>query len=252
MPRPFLTARWTNLILLTYRLDPVMLHPFLPPGCTLDLLDGSAFASLVAFDFVDTRVLGIAWPGFIRFPEINLRFYVRFGPNRGVCFAREFVPQSAVARLARWFYNEPYKAMPMTSQVTRTADSLSIRHNLTAGGRENRLSVIASNQTTCPAPGSIECFFKEHEWGFGVSRRGKLIQYQVLHPVWNIHEVRSFELDWDWQAVYGPYWAPLQQMQPMSVLLAQGSAVKVFPRAVLPTEGHLRQSERPALVGGDR
>src|SRR5450432_3678461 len=89
MKKPFLTARWTNLAMLTYRLDPALLQPFVPPGCSLDLIDGSAFASLVAFDFSDTRVFGIQWPGFINFPEINLRFYVRHhdqtGEHRGVC-----------------------------------------------------------------------------------------------------------------------------------------------------------------------
>src|SRR5258708_6137384 len=52
---PFLTARWLNLALLTYRLDRKMLEPFVPPLCRLDLIDGDAFASLVAFDFADTR-----------------------------------------------------------------------------------------------------------------------------------------------------------------------------------------------------
>ena len=75
--RPFLTARWSNLAILTYAVPPALLASHLPAGLELDSLRGSAFASLVAFDFEDTRVSGIAWPGFRRFPEISLRFYVR-------------------------------------------------------------------------------------------------------------------------------------------------------------------------------
>jgi hypothetical protein len=234
---PFLTARWTNLALLTYQLDPAMLQPFVPPGCRLDLRNGHAFASLVAFDFAGTRVLGVAWPGFINFPEINLRFYVRYqdhtGDHRGVCFIREYVPQQTVARLARWIYNEPYKVAPMTSDVTLDAETISMSHRLRIEDRYNKLKVIGSRTTICPSPDSIERFFKEHEWGFGTSRRGRLIRYKVSHPIWNIHPVRSFELDWDWTAVYGPHWEPLQKMQPMSVILAEGSAVKVFPYGTL-------------------
>ena len=81
MPRPtvsqrfaFLSARWTNLAIITYAVAPARLERRLPPGCELDLRDGSAFVSLVAFDFLDTRVLGVRWPGFVNFPEINLRF----------------------------------------------------------------------------------------------------------------------------------------------------------------------------------
>jgi uncharacterized protein YqjF (DUF2071 family) len=234
---PFLTARWTNLALLNYQLDPAILQPFVPPGCRLDLRDGSAFASLVAFDFVDTRVLGIAWPGFIRFPEINLRFYVRYqdetGDHRGVCFIREYVPQKTVARLARWIYNEPYKVAPMSSNITLETETISLHHTLKVGGRDHTVTVIGDRKTICPPGDSIECFFKEHEWGFGTSRSGRLIRYKVVHPIWNIHLVRSFHLDWDWTAVYGPHWAILQKMEPISVILAEGSAVKVFPYGTL-------------------
>jgi uncharacterized protein YqjF (DUF2071 family) len=234
---PFLTARWTNLALLTYALDPALLRPFIPPGCELDLRDGSAFASLVAFDFIETRVLGIAWPGFIRFPEINLRFYVRHldatGEHRGVCFIREYVPQRTVARLAHLIYNEPYHAAPMNSTIALDTDTITMSHRLTVDHRDHTLQVVGSRKTMCPPGDSIECFFKEHEWGFGTSRSGRLIRYKVLHPVWNIHPVQSFKLNWDWTAVYGPHWAPLQEMQPMSVILAEGSAVKVFPYGTL-------------------
>ena len=191
------------------------------------------FVSLVAFDFADTRVLGIRWPGFVNFPEINLRFYVRYpdtaGPQRGVCFIREFVPQQTIARLARWIYNEPYAVARMQSSVTIANEKVTVRHWLKTGERQNTIEVSASSQTTCPPPQSTECLFKEHEWGFGTSRSGRLIRYQVIHPVWNIYPVETYNLDWDWQAVYGARWKFLQRAKPVSVILAAGSAVKVFP-----------------------
>src|SRR4051812_21154653 len=49
-PRPFLTARWSNLFLATYPVPDELLSPRLPPGLDLDRRDGSAFVSLVAFD----------------------------------------------------------------------------------------------------------------------------------------------------------------------------------------------------------
>lgn len=109
MPRPFLTAAWRNLILANYRTPDDLLRPHLPPGTELDRRDGSAWASLVGFQFHDTRVLGVSWPGYRHFPEWNLRFYVRHNGERGVCFVREFVPQRFVATVARVLYNEPYR-----------------------------------------------------------------------------------------------------------------------------------------------
>jgi uncharacterized protein YqjF (DUF2071 family) len=88
-PWPFLTARWTNVFLATFSVPPSLLLSRLPDGLDLDTRGGHAFASLVCFDFLDTRVLGIPWPGFRNFSEVNLRFYVRRGDERGVVFVRE-------------------------------------------------------------------------------------------------------------------------------------------------------------------
>jgi uncharacterized protein YqjF (DUF2071 family) len=225
---PFLTARWSNLCLLTYAVPPALLEPRLPPGLSLDLRDGRAFVSLVAFDFLDTRVLGVPWPGYRDFPEINLRFYVRQGDRRGVVFVREFVPQRLVAFLARSIYREPYLAAPMSSRVDEEEGEIRIEHRLTLGGRENRLSVVASKPATRPSPESTEHFFKEHEWGFGTDRGGRCVRYRVGHPCWDCYRMQSYVLDWDWRAVYGEEFAFLASATPCSLVAAVGSAVRVF------------------------
>ena len=120
MKRPFLTATWSNLCLFSYVVDDARLEPFLPPGLHLDRWKGNAVVSLVAFDFLNTKVMGIPWPGFREFPEINLRFYVTDGDRRGVVFIREYVPRRFVAWLANTLYNEPYVAAPMSSEVSVT------------------------------------------------------------------------------------------------------------------------------------
>src|SRR5262245_26571807 len=122
MAFPFLTARWSNLFLATYAVPHDLLRPRLPPGLELDIWERQAFVSLVAFDFLQTRVLGVPWPGYRDFPEVNLRFYVRHGNQRGVTFIREFVPRRLVAWMARLLYNEPYVAAPMRSQAGEGPD----------------------------------------------------------------------------------------------------------------------------------
>ena len=111
---PFLTARWLNVAAITFAIEEERLLPFLPGGATIDTLEGSPRVSLVAFEFQRTRVRGVAIPGHIDFPEINLRFYVRHGGERGVVFIRELVPRRAIATIARLLYNEPYQRIPMS------------------------------------------------------------------------------------------------------------------------------------------
>ena len=95
--RVFLTAEWKHLINLTYPVDPALLKPYLPDGLELDIWEGQAHVSLVAFDFLSTRILGMALPGYRNFPEVNLRFYVRWNQKPAVVFIREFVPKRAIS-----------------------------------------------------------------------------------------------------------------------------------------------------------
>jgi uncharacterized protein YqjF (DUF2071 family) len=236
---PFLTARWSNLAIITYDVDPALIEAHLPPGCEPDTIDGRAFVSLVALDFLDTRVLGLKWPGFVNFPEVNLRIYVR-GPDgaRGVTFIREMVPLRFVALVARRIYSEPYLAVPMRSRVeVRDEGSVLIEHVATFANREHRIRVCGALPAHVPEPDSRDHFFKEHAWGFGATRNGRLITYEVRHPLWQVYRDPRVEvLDWDFGAAYGDKWAYLGDALPCSVILAVGSEVAVYPKGTTAIE----------------
>ncbi len=233
MPRPFLTCEWRNLFLATYAVPPALLQSRLPSGLELDTRDGNAFVSLVAFQFVNTRVLGVPWPGYRHFPELNLRFYVRHREERGVVFVREIVNQRLIAWMARAIYHEPYRVAPLTCACADKEDARTIEYRLTWGGRKQVLRVVGRMEAYLPDPASDEHFFKEHRWGFGRTRRGQTIRYEVVHPPWKAFPVESFGVDLDWGAVYGREWEPLRNAVPMSTVFAVGSSVAVYPK------GHL-------------
>ena len=227
---PFLTARWEHLILANYAVDAALLEPLIPPGLELDLLEGKPYVSLVAFNFLDTRVLRVPWPGYRDFPEVNLRFYVRDGSRRGVAFIREYVPKRLIAYIARGLYNEPYRYAPIEGEVHQHEAQLEVRYALTCQGQRSEVSVIAAARAELPPENSEAHFFKEHSWGYGTSRSGRLVTYEVQHPVWETYPVKKFNLRWDWTGIYGPEWAPLADAEPRSVFLAKGSEVSVSPK----------------------
>src|SRR5688572_12171074 len=98
----FLEAKWEKLVMVSYKVDPCVLEPFLPAGTELDSYEGNYYMSLVAFNFNKTKLWGIPAPFYGSFPEVNLRFYVTCRRNgetrRGVVFVREIVP----GRLVTW------------------------------------------------------------------------------------------------------------------------------------------------------
>ena len=233
MSKPFLTAQWRNLILANYPVPAELLQPLLPPGIELDEYQGQHWASLVGFQFLETRVLGVSWPGFRHFPEWNLRFYVRRGDQRGVCFVREFVPQWFVATVARVIYNEPYRSAPMGMTIQDASEHLTAEYRLDWGGRTHSLRATGRQPAIHPGPDSLEHWFKEHSWGFGVSHLGKTISYEVQHPEWEVYPVESFSAEVDWGQLYGPQWSGFNGVEPASVVLAVGSAVSVYPKGKL-------------------
>jgi uncharacterized protein YqjF (DUF2071 family) len=225
--RPFLTAEWHDVLGLTYATDEALLEPYLPRGAQIDALDGSPRVSLVAFGFRHTRVRGIAIPGHITFPEINLRFYVRMNGERAVVFIREFVPRPAISIVARLAYNEPYRTIPMEHRVTYAPDELRVRHRF-GKGKRNVLEASGDPAGVLPAPGSSEHWLTHHDVGVGRTRRGVARSYRVEHELWALHEVRSLHVDVDFGALYGERWAHLAESEPSHVTLATGSDVRVL------------------------
>lgn len=230
MARRFLTAEWRDLIIASYAVDDELLVPRLPPGLELDRFDGQAVCSLVGFRFLHTRVGGVKWPGLVNFPEINLRFYVREPATgrRGVVFIRELVRSRLVARVARGLYNEPYFKGSISESINRAEDALRVRYDFSIFGGDGTMRVEADPIAATPPEDSTEHWFKEHQWGYGVTKRGKPLRYEVRHPVWACHAVRSFEISVDWSRVYGDAWRSLGDSEPISVVLAVGSPIEVF------------------------
>ncbi len=224
----FLSAEWRNLLLFSYSVDPKILAPLLPSDCELDLRHGSAHVSLVAFQFLNTKVLGVPWPGFTNFPEVNLRFYIRHQGERGVCFIREHVPSRLVSSVAKIIYNEPYCKAKMTHAVTITPKNIQAKYTLS--DRKQNLSLYASaeNNSFMPAADSSEHHFKEHELGVGKDRRGRTLTYRVHHPHWNVFPVSSYKVDVDAEALYGKKFGFLSKSKPDSVVFAEGSEILVY------------------------
>lgn len=231
MPRPFLQAHWSHLCVISYAVPPDLLTPHLPRGLKVDLRDGRAFVSIVAFDFENTRVKGIAWPFYRDFPEVNLRFYVRNGNDeRGVCFIREFVPKRLVSWIAKKIYNEPYERIEMKSDVHRKGEGLEVVHKFKHHERWQEIALSATKDAPLlPAEDSLESFLIDQQWGFGRDSIGRPLRYRVAHPRWLLYHVEWAEVKVNWAKTYGPQWKFLDKEKPISKILAEGSEVSVFP-----------------------
>jgi uncharacterized protein YqjF (DUF2071 family) len=237
--RPFLTAQWRHLVLLSYEMDPALLAPLVPAGTSLDAFEGRTLASVVGFRFVRTRVRRLPIPGHRDFDEVNLRFYVRRevagGVRRGVVFVRELVPRRAIAWLARRIYHEPYRAVPMRSLAPAPgAPPRRLVYAWRSGRRWQQVAATAAGEPAVPADDSEAAFITHHLWGYTRQPDGGTVEYEVEHPRWRVWTAQDPTLDADVAALYGPAFLRALAGPPHSALIAEGSAVTVYRPRRLP------------------
>lgn len=211
-----------------YEVAPELLAGRVPTGTSLDFHDGKCFVSLVAFMFLDTRVLGFPVPFHINFEEVNLRFYVkRETPEetrRGVVFVKEIVPRLAIAFVARVFYGEPYECWKMSRAKTEKELSYSWRK----GDCQNEVMAKIGENLGVPEANSHGEFIIEHYWGYTKRGANRTDEYKVEHPKWELFSVGDYEINVDFGKTYGDEFAFLSETKPYSVLLAKGSEIAVY------------------------
>jgi uncharacterized protein YqjF (DUF2071 family) len=230
--KEFLTAEWRHLAMLNYELDPGVLQPFVPSGTELDSWNGAHLASIVGFQFLNTRVRGVPIPFHRDFEEVNLRFYVRRkaedGWRRGVVFIKEIVPRAAIAAVARILYNEPYVALPMGHRVTTESGVVrSAEYSWKFRKRPNSVQVTTQGVAEPLREGTEAEFITEHYWGYNRQRDGSTMEYRVEHPRWRVYDVAAGSLDCDIGGLYGRQFHRFLKCPPMSAYLAEGSPVTV-------------------------
>ncbi|MEP6627259.1 MAG: DUF2071 domain-containing protein [Ginsengibacter sp.] len=231
MTDTFLSARWENLIMANYEVNPDVLTPYLPHGVELDFHNNKTYVSLVGFMFKRTSLFNIPIPFFGTFEEINLRFYVKRvegdSIKRGVVFINETVPHKIVAWLANKLYKEHYIAIPTKNTIEIKSLSKNIRYDWKINKEWNHIAVDVANVKEQMLSGSIEEFIFEHYYGYTKIDEQHSQEYKVNHPRWQVNKVINYSINCDFQSMYGNDFSFLSDHQPDSVILAEGSEVTV-------------------------
>jgi uncharacterized protein YqjF (DUF2071 family) len=227
----FLKAKWQNIIMVNYEIDPEYLLPFLPKGVELDCYEGKALVSLVGFLFKDSTIFNIPIPFLGTFEEVNLRFYVKRKVGneikRGVVFINETVPNKSVAYVANKLYKEHYTAVPTKHDWVFSTESKTIEYQWRVNENWNHIKLNAFLAKQKMKSGSIEEFIFEHYYGYTKVNEHKTIEYQINHPSWEINQILDYSIQCDFGIFYGENFKILNHKTPHSVMIAEGSGISV-------------------------
>lgn len=227
----FLTAKWKNLALFNYSVDPESLKKYVPEGTELDIWNNTCYLSLVGFMFDDVKLKGLKIPFHSQFEEVNLRFYVKRFENgkwkRGVVFIKEIVPKPAITLVANSFYGEHYQTLPMTHSVTEFKGKTDFVYQWKTHSKWNTILVETNGIVEAIENGSEVEFITEHYFGYTKMTENRTTEYEVKHPKWEHYKVTHSYTDVNFEETYGKEFSFLNDMLPISTFLALGSPISV-------------------------
>jgi uncharacterized protein YqjF (DUF2071 family) len=188
-----LRMRWLDLLFAHWPVDLEAIARLLPDGLELDTFDGRAWLGIVPFTMADVAPRGLpAVPRFSRFPEVNVRTYVRHRGSPGVFFLSLDCASSPTVSGARWFFHLPYFRAVMSSQ--RNGDDVDYRSNR-ADQRGQPAAIEARYRPMGPVkvamPGSFEAWSTDRMRLFAADRAGRLWRTRIAHGPWPLQRARA-------------------------------------------------------------
>lgn len=230
-PKVFLTAEWRKLALAQYAVDKEVLSKYLPAHTVLDDWQGKYYVSLVGFMFVNVKLRGFNIPFHTSFEEVNLRFYVKFKDGdiwkRGVVFIKEFVPKPAITFVANTLYKENYQTLPMKHRWVEHEGQLEVEYAW-KNRNWNNFAVTVAPKAEDILVASEEEFITEHYWGYTKIDANNTSEYGVEHPRWKAYAMKDYKINVDFGINYGNDFDFLNNAIPDSVMLAEGSEIRVL------------------------
>jgi hypothetical protein len=121
----------------------------------------------------------------------------------------------------------------MDHSFVEQKDSIAVKYLWKVRSDWNFLAVNAAIEKQPIQPESEEEFITEHYWGYTKVNRKKTSAYEVRHPKWNIHPVKSFAYKCSICDLYGQQFEETLQRAPTSVFLADGSEISVMNNTIL-------------------
>src|SRR5881398_1495403 len=216
--RPFLTAHWSNVVLLTFEAPEDLVRTQLAPCVEPDRWNGKTHASLVALQMRDVRVRGWRVPGFAGHLQVNFRVYARYGGQPAVTFVRELVPSRTIAAVGRLRYGEPFQAARISARVVERSTDLTVEYRFGTDALRYRVSVTAARDGAIPAATTFEHYLKERTHACRADPHGRVRAFRVEHPPWSVRNVVSVEYAVDFAALYGAEWEILSRSPPVSTI----------------------------------
>lgn len=191
-----MTQRWNDLLFAHWPVPAAELTHLLPSDLIIDIFEGSAWVGVVPFWMDQIRLRGLpSIPGTSRFPELNLRTYVRERHSNmaGVYFFSLDAANPLAVAGARMFYKLPYYWAKMRIDHCDNREfCYSSERRFTRQPARFR-ATYRSLGKPCAKSG-MEQFLTERYALYTADKRGEIFRGNVHHRPWPL-ELAEAEIE---------------------------------------------------------
>lgn len=184
--------RWHELLFAHWPVRPDVLRPYIPAPLAIDTYDGWAWLGVVPFRMSAVRPRGV--PPFLglRFPELNVRTYVRSRGREGVWFFSLDASSRLAVRVARRMYGLAYYDAEMSCAGEEGAVSFESRRT----HADAPPAVLTARYRPTGPPyraerGSLDHFLTERYALYSLDRQGRVRIGDIHHAPWELQPAEA-------------------------------------------------------------
>lgn len=192
-PHPF-SMTWRAGLFAHWPFDPEVVRPLVPEPLELDTYDGQAWISVLPFVLADVGVRGSPAFAGLRFPELNVRTYVRLDGASGLYFFAVDVDQSVVARLVRATTRLPCHDLDAAVRVRGDEVEFEAVRRGDRGSRATPAHFAATyrpdGEVFRAAPGTLDHWLAERRRMYDPTGRG-VFYAEIAHDRWPLQRAEA-------------------------------------------------------------
>lgn len=186
-----MVQQWHDLLFAHWALAPEHIRHLVPSELELDLFAGQAYVAVAPFQMSGIRACGLPpVPGLSRFPELNVRTYVRYRNVPGVYFFSLDAGNLLAVWGARAGYGLPYFHARMSVKSSASQTEYSSRRLQNPRPAEFRGRYWPTSEPRQRNKSSIEYFLTER-YCLYVVRSGRVLRAVIHHLPWPLQEAEA-------------------------------------------------------------
>jgi hypothetical protein len=182
---------WYDLLFAHWPIAPAEMRALVPEPLELDLCQDQAWVAVTPFRIAGLRPRGLPpLPGSARFPELNVRTYVRHRGLPGVYFFSLDAGSRSAVLGARLAYGLPYFFSDMA--LVDAGDWIRYRSRRVANPAAEFVGQYRPvGEPRMAPPGSIEHFLTERYCLYTVGVRGRVRRAHIHHVPWQLQRAEA-------------------------------------------------------------